>query len=327
MKRRINENARRRLTEDIDWSSYPTSTDFRDKDAWWKQQVDTDFPGHKVKSSDDWKVTYSDLNLDKQRQEKEQAKAARAAKRQERADAKAARATKRKEAMDLFLKTVDYIVLGEDMLENPGEPSDEIPDDWYDGVMKVPIVLRDGTKLWGSIDGIYDGVGDDAYINSGWGISFGDNSEDEYVVIQFGVYIVPNRRQIQFVIKKMDNTNVSHRTQAEITRYLNYLIPKKYKEVAMKLEKYRGGNGGSTTIPESRLRNIVKESISKVMLENSLGRGVVGGDIFGTSLNAGKEEKLPKGWEKIDREDDEPIYRDGDGNEYVKDEYGKLRQI
>ena len=33
-------------------------------------------------------------------------------------------------------------------------------------------------------------------------------------------------------------------------------------------------------------------------------------------------ERLPKGWEKIERPDDEPLYRDADYNEYVKDEYG-----
>ncbi len=40
-----------------------------------------------------------------------------------------------------------------------------------------------------------------------------------------------------------------------------------------------------------------------------------------------RREKLPQGWEKIDREDDEPLYRDPDGNEYVKDEYGKFTPI
>lgn len=33
-------------------------------------------------------------------------------------------------------------------------------------------------------------------------------------------------------------------------------------------------------------------------------------------------ERLPKGWEKIETDDDEVIYRDDDGNEYTKDEYG-----
>ena len=38
-------------------------------------------------------------------------------------------------------------------------------------------------------------------------------------------------------------------------------------------------------------------------------------------------ENLPRGWERFDREDDEPIYQDPDGNEYVKDEYGKFKPI
>ena len=35
-------------------------------------------------------------------------------------------------------------------------------------------------------------------------------------------------------------------------------------------------------------------------------------------------EKLPRGWERIEREDDEPIYRDPNFNEYVKNEYGRF---
>ena len=35
-------------------------------------------------------------------------------------------------------------------------------------------------------------------------------------------------------------------------------------------------------------------------------------------------EKLPRGWEKFETEDGETIYSDPDGNEFVKDEYGKF---
>ena len=38
-------------------------------------------------------------------------------------------------------------------------------------------------------------------------------------------------------------------------------------------------------------------------------------------------ERLPKGWEKIERPDDSPIYRDPDFNEYTKDEYGNFVPI
>ena len=34
------------------------------------------------------------------------------------------------------------------------------------------------------------------------------------------------------------------------------------------------------------------------------------------------DSRLPQGWEMMNREDDEPLYRDEDYNEYVKDEYG-----
>lgn len=101
LKNIIRESLRRYLTE-VDWSTYPTSTDYREKDAWWKTQVDSDFPGHKVDQSRDWKVTYSDLALDKKKRDKEQAKIdrekARAEKKKARLDAKAAKKTERKKS-------------------------------------------------------------------------------------------------------------------------------------------------------------------------------------------------------------------------------------
>lgn len=51
-------------------------------------------------------------------------------------------------------------------------------------------------------------------------------------------------------------------------------------------------------------------------------------DDFGAAIDRqAMAERLPRGWEKFDREDDEPIYRDPDGNEYVKDDYGKFKQL
>ena len=43
--------------------------------------------------------------------------------------------------------------------------------------------------------------------------------------------------------------------------------------------------------------------------------------IYGKNL---KNHEVPNGFEKIEREDDEPIYRDHDLNDYVMDDYGKL---
>ena len=72
----VRESVSRMLTE-VDWNTYPDSIDYRDKDAWWKTQVDNDFPGHKIEQSNDWKTTYSDLNIQKKKDEKEAAKQAR----------------------------------------------------------------------------------------------------------------------------------------------------------------------------------------------------------------------------------------------------------
>ena len=38
-------------------------------------------------------------------------------------------------------------------------------------------------------------------------------------------------------------------------------------------------------------------------------------------------EKLPQGWERMDRDGDSPLYRDPDYNEYTKDEYGNFNPV
>ncbi len=68
------------------------------------------------------------------------------------------------------------------------------------------------------------------------------------------------------------------------------------------------------------LESIIRESVNKVINEAF--------DYWQQSEdNYLMREKLPNGWEKIERSDDEPIYRDPDGNEYVKDDYGHLVMI
>ena len=71
---------------------------------------------------------------------------------------------------------------------------------------------------------------------------------------------------------------------------------------------------------ENYIHNIVKESVNRILSE--------GIDPWEDAVyKHHTRERLPKGWERIDREDDEPIYRDPDFNEYVKDEYGNFRRI
>lgn len=71
-------------------------------------------------------------------------------------------------------------------------------------------------------------------------------------------------------------------------------------------------------LTESDLHKIVKESVNRILSENAYDNWRHAEDEYFT------RERLPKGWEKIERENDEPIFRDEDGNEYVKDEYGKF---
>lgn len=100
---------------------------------------------------------------------------------------------------------------------------------------------------------------------------------------------------------------------------------------------------------ESKIRKIVTKTISRLLREdfNQFSDGDFGGEdpyvspldyergnyedgnrngywkdnIYGKNL---KNHEVPNGFEKIEREDDEPIYRDRDLNDYVMDDYGKL---
>ena len=73
-------------------------------------------------------------------------------------------------------------------------------------------------------------------------------------------------------------------------------------------------------LTEQDLHRIVKESVNRILRESI--------DPWEDAVYKHyTRERLPKGWERIDREDDEPIYRDPDFNEYVKDEYGNFRLI
>ncbi len=74
-------------------------------------------------------------------------------------------------------------------------------------------------------------------------------------------------------------------------------------------------------LTESDIHRIVKESVNRILKENSF-------DYYGRAEDDYlSREKLPKGWSKSDRDDDEPIYSDEDGNEYVKDEYGRFKNV
>ena len=85
---------------------------------------------------------------------------------------------------------------------------------------------------------------------------------------------------------------------------------------------------------ESAIHRIVKESVNKIL--NEVGVKGASDNIIANVKESAHDywedaiynyetrERLPKGWEKIERNDDEPLYIDQDGNEYVKNEYGRF---
>ena len=269
----ISESVRGLLNE-VDWSTYPSSVDFRDKDAWWKTQVDKDFPGHKVDQSNSWKETYSDLSLQKKKDDREAARQAkidaRNQRKSEREAAKQERQAKRLKDRQLFLKTVDYVMTGEDNLmtfdQRYASASEDVPEGWYDGVERIPIVVRGIDKpIWFKPDSIAEASGSPS--NPDYCLGWGGEAKglenlgvDPYIVIKWSVIIDPNRKQISFKVDETDCPILSRTTERVATNYLNRVIRKKYAEVIAKMQKYG-------TFQESKVRRIVRESLRKVVNE------------------------------------------------------------
>lgn len=269
----ISESVRGLLNE-VDWSTYPSSVDFRDKDAWWKTQVDNDFPGHKVDQSNSWKETYSDLSLQKKKDDREAARQAkidaRNQRKTEREAEKQEKQAKRLKDRQLFLKTVDYVMTGEDNLmsfdQRYASASEDVPEGWYDGVERIPIVVRGIDKpIWFRPDSIAEAS--DSPSNPEYCLGWGGEANgleslgvDPYIVIKWSVIIDPNRKQISFKVDETDCPILSRTTEKVATNYLNRVIRKKYAEVTAKMQKYG-------TFQESRLRNIVRESLRRVVNE------------------------------------------------------------
>lgn len=68
-------------------------------------------------------------------------------------------------------------------------------------------------------------------------------------------------------------------------------------------------------------------NLAQQILDNDMEEGSAYDDFERAWDRHEMSEKLPKGWEKFDSEDDEPIYQDLNGNEYVKDEYGNFQML
>jgi len=105
-----------------------------------------------------------------------------------------------------------------------------------------------------------------------------------------------------------------------VRKSVNRILKEGDEEWKSPLDKVRKNKELKNLNMENYIHNIVKESVSRILRE--------GIDPWEDAVyKHHTRESLPKGWERIDREDDEPIYRDQDFNEYVKDEYGHFRRI
>jgi len=71
--KQVIKEAAMQIINEIDYSQIPMG-DFYERNKWFKQQTDTDFPNHGVKDSDNWQNTYSDLASKKAEQDKIEAK-------------------------------------------------------------------------------------------------------------------------------------------------------------------------------------------------------------------------------------------------------------
>jgi len=149
--------------------------------------------------------------------------------------------------------------------------------------------------------------------------------------------IARNRAELNDIIQRQNGVNAASKNAAQSPQRptvadMTYAPRKGLSRASMELLKgddiaYNGEKKDESKtmrkeylvrLTESDLHRIVKESVNRILSENAH-------DYWGDAeYKHSKRERLPKGWEKVEREDDEPIYRDEDYNEYVKDEYGKF---
>lgn len=253
----IREAVMRMLSESYIGSS-PVFNDARDRDEWWKQRALTDFPGykylinqHQSRYGSDFQDLYYELRAKEEQKAKDNARKERQMRKQERLQAKQERELNRQNVRKLFLHAVNYVINGEDSLMSVeqimGDIHNEIPEDWYDGVTKIPVVLDgEDSPRWASIDGV--GQGNDssgAFISAGWGITF-DDSEEGVASIRFSVYVDPKKNQIYFEVEDSDNELLNLSATSRVaTKYLNGVIRRQFNNAAAKVEKY-----GTADIPE-----------------------------------------------------------------------------
>lgn len=245
----------RKLINELDISTMPIFNDARDRDAWWKQQALNDFPDERRRINDtkfNFKDLYDDLRNEKAQREKDNAKLE---KQRQRDDARKAREGARKAKEDermnakrkkrsLFLNVVNYVIGGDELLMSMEQSMDlgsDIPEDWSDGVEKIPVVLRRGGKKWARIHSIGKGLDkENAFLSLGWGMSVkGVDKEDGEIYMKFSVYVHPHKNKIYFEVDDVDSDLLNnYLTGVYTSKYLNSVIRRKYKEALEKMERY-----------------------------------------------------------------------------------------
>ena len=245
----------RRLINELDISSMPTFNDARDRDDWWKQQALNDFPDERRRinnTKSNFKDLYDDLRNEKAQRKKDDAKLE---KQRQRDDARKARKDARKAKEDermnakkkkrsLFLNVVNYVIGGDELLmsmEQSMNLGSDVPEDWSDGVKKIPVVLRRGGKKWARIHSIGKGLDKtEAFFSMGWGMSVNGVSEEEgEIYMKFSIYVYPSKNKIYFEVDDVDSDLLNnYLTGVYVSKYLNGVIRRKYKEALEKMERY-----------------------------------------------------------------------------------------
>ena len=251
--RNIIKESVRQMINELDITSMPTFGDARDRDAWWKEQALKDFPEYKYninQHQSNFQELYYQLRANKEKSEKLRAKkereTARQAKKDEQMRNRQEKMQNRQNMRKLFLHAVNYVILGEDSLMSSeqimNDIDNEIPEDWYDGVTKMPVVLKgDRQPRWATIHGFGKGhYTDGAFISLNWGIEVNGIEGDEGVMsIDFNVFVDDRRNQIYFEITETDNDLLNIRATEQVaTKYLNGVIKRQVKNAAAKVEKY-----------------------------------------------------------------------------------------
>ena len=242
------------VLKEADFTQIPYNADYVTRNNWWKQQLDSDFPNHGVKNSNDYESEYNRLNIEKSEQEKAKAKRERE---QARAEKQKAIQAQKQQKRELFEKAVGYTLHGDESfmtinqysnLDSSGWGDDEW-NEWSDGIMKLPIYLNpqsesgsQGGKVVAQIDGEgfsdspynkYE-YGDADYIVE-WGLTFGEDSAS----VAIAVTLDDEKNVVYCEIIYCDNDIVNKQySDMLITKYINSQIRKNMKVVLDKEQKW-----------------------------------------------------------------------------------------